>query len=199
MTSIFFAAGFAAVVTLGIGVAPALAGEQRSVNGFELVPVLAAKQHEADSVSADKMDKAQAAHLDKSSLRIIAIDDKATYSVGRDHAGREICLIVQTTTAEHASTAACIAAEKFVHSGLSVMASGSDPSSKVVAHLLPADVDTSSVPSVASRSTSASLRQVRPEAAKQLVIQRPHEDLPDVSLLPIRGGTKAFHLIKFPG
>ncbi len=197
-SSILFVGGAVIVSALAIGVSPALAGEQRSVRGDDLVPVLTASQEQSDSASADKMDKSMAGHVDRSSLRIIAIDEKATYSAGRDHSGREICLIVQTTSKEQASTAACIAVEKFVHSGLSAMASGSDPGTKVVAHLLPADVDTSSLASVAARTKSGSLHQVRPEGMKQLFIQHQEDDLPDVSRLPIRGGSNTFHLVRFP-
>ncbi|MFW0775982.1 hypothetical protein ACLRGI_22780 [Paenarthrobacter nitroguajacolicus] len=197
-SAVFLSVGSVAVITLGIGVSPALAGEQRSISGTDLVPVLAATQVQADSAAADKMSKPIISRVDKASVRVIAVDDKATYSTGQDHSGREVCLIVQTNSTEHSSTAACIAVEKFVHSGLTAMASGSDPSSKVVAHLLPADVDTSALASVPAAREAGALNQVRSDGPGQLVLQRPNDGLPAVSELPIEGTADTFTFVKFP-
>ncbi|GAA2872125.1 hypothetical protein [Paenarthrobacter ilicis] len=193
-----FTIGTAAVVSIGVGVSPALAGEQRSIAGTDLVPVLATAQIDADLASADKLGKAILAHVDKDSVRVIAVDDKAIYSSALDHSGREVCLIVQTNTANNASTASCIAVEKFVHSGLTTMASGEDPDSKVVAHLVPADVDTSALMPVTAKRSAATPNQSRSEGTGQLVLQRPNDGLPAVSVLPVEGKEDTFTLVKFP-
>ncbi|WP_159708988.1 hypothetical protein [Arthrobacter sp. 18067] len=197
-SALVLSVGAVAVVSIGVGVSPPLAGEQRSISGTDLVPALAAAQVQTDSAAADKLGKPIISRVDKASVRVIAVDDKATYSTGQDHSGREVCLIVQTNGPEQASTASCIAVEKFVHNGLTAMASGADPASQVVAHLLPADVDTSALTSVAARREAGVLHQVRSEGAGQLVLQRPNDGLPPVSELPIEGAADTFSFVKFP-
>lgn len=190
-------AGALGVSVACIGLSPALAGEQRSLTAQQLVPALSHAQEARDSAAAKALTESTAERVDRASLRILAADASATYSAAQDKAGKEVCLIVQLNGPEQASIAGCIERAKFAQRGISVLVSGADPSSKTIAHLLPADVDTSSLRASQSADRAAAAKQTITDAPPQLIFQELDSSLPVSAKLPVKGASSEFTFAKF--
>lgn len=142
--------GVLAAAFAGIGATAASAGADYShpVQADELVPALASEQRNADRLPQD-VDVAEQADLRPDSSRLIGERALASYWVARNDRG-EICSVVRLAAEADGhpgdagiTSVSCSTVVEFVHYGASLRLEGGDGG--VVAHLLPPDIDPSTV------------------------------------------------------
>ncbi|WP_217616765.1 hypothetical protein [Cellulomonas sp. GbtcB1] len=150
---IAYATGVAAVIALGTAV-PAVAASANAMSVEDLIPALAAPQHESDRAPGG-LDLVALGGIDEDSLRSLGGDEAGEYWVGRA-GGAEVCLVTRLAADPELAASTCTPITEFYRKGLALVAAlgAEDPTLAAEAYLLPSDIGAEPLDlGLASRST----------------------------------------------